>query len=80
MFGSCFATEEDVGEAPPNNTAELELTMETAGQFATRPSKKIALADDASANAEEVDEQIEEDTVEKEAHENETLDSMGKNR
>jgi hypothetical protein len=54
--------------------------METAGQFATRPSKKIALADDASANAEEVDEQIEEDTVEKEAHENETLDSMGKNR
>jgi hypothetical protein len=48
--------------------------MKNVGKFATIPesrlSKPIATNDDAAANAEEVEEQIEEDNVEKAAREN----------
>jgi hypothetical protein len=50
--------------------------MKTVGTSATIPEsrlcKQIATNDDAAANQEEVDEQIEEDNVEKAARENET--------
>jgi len=50
--------------------------VKTVGTSATIPesrlSKQIATNDDAAANEEEVDEQIEEDNVEKAARENET--------
>jgi hypothetical protein len=50
--------------------------MKTVGKSATIPksrlSKQIATNDDAAANEEEVEEQIEEDNVEKAARENRT--------
>ena len=50
--------------------------MKPVGMSATIPEsrlrKQIATKDDAAANAEEVEEQIEEDNVEKAARENET--------
>ena len=50
--------------------------MMTVGTLATIPnsrlSRQIATNDDAAANEDEVEEQIEEDNVEKTARENET--------
>jgi len=50
--------------------------MTTAGKFAavskSELSKKLAANDNAAANEQEVEEKIEEDTVEKEARENRT--------
>jgi len=46
--------------------------MKNAPKSVTRLSKQIATDDDAAANGQEVEEQMEEDNVEKAARENET--------